>query len=122
MAASWARTDSWTTRQWFCPKAPAPMTATRGCDIGLRIGRNAFQRRDAESAESSAENTLEGFLLLVGQASACQSERSSDISCLFFSPGSFFAGFPAQSTTNVGRGKRSALPLRSQRLCAEEPF
>src|ERR1017187_5983231 len=34
MAARVARADSWTTRQWFCPKAPAPMTATRGCDIG----------------------------------------------------------------------------------------
>jgi hypothetical protein len=33
--------DSWTTRQWFWPKAPAPITATLGCGI-----RGSDQSRD----------------------------------------------------------------------------
>src|ERR1019366_3005561 len=56
MAASWARPDSWTTRQWWSPNAPAPMTATLGCDIG-GLPREFLQRRDAENAETSAEKT-----------------------------------------------------------------
>src|ERR1035437_4500659 len=56
MAASWARPDSWTTRQWWSPNAPAPITATLGCDIG-GLPREFLQRRDAENAETSAEKS-----------------------------------------------------------------
>src|ERR1035438_837101 len=69
MAARVARGDWWTTRQWFCPKAPAPMTAIRGCDIG-GLPREFFQRRDAENAEGSAEKAkgnMEGERRAVGR-------------------------------------------------------